>query len=90
MSLQGPHHSAQKSTRTGTSDFSTSVSKESAETFLIPMGFLELSCSDAKNNTAGHREAQGTQAWMPPDGGAGGANAVAPYRAKARIQASFR
>jgi len=54
------------------------------------MGFLELSCSDAKNNTAGHREAQGTQAWMPPEGGGGGANAVAPYRAKARIQASFR
>ena len=27
---------------------------------------------------------------MPPDGGGGSTNAVAPYRAKARIQASFR
>src|SRR5687768_5004238 len=39
--LQGPHHSAQKSTRTGTGDLSTSVSKLPSPTsivaFIIPL-----------------------------------------------------
>jgi hypothetical protein len=54
------------------------------------MGFLELSCSDAKNNTAGRREAQWTQARMPPNGGGRRMTAGAPFRAKARIQAFSR
>src|SRR5262249_60318732 len=33
--LQGPHHSAQKSTRTGVLAFSTSFSKPSAEVFVV-------------------------------------------------------
>src|SRR3978361_2389824 len=34
---QGPHHSAQKSTRTGLSEASTSCSKLSSVTFLVPI-----------------------------------------------------
>src|SRR5690606_9807576 len=35
--LQGPHHSAQKSTRTGVEDFRTSASKLSSVTFTVAM-----------------------------------------------------
>src|SRR5450830_2019002 len=44
IALQGPHHSAQKSTRTGLSDFNTSASKEASEICLIfsLMVFLDL------------------------------------------------
>src|SRR5262249_28261546 len=38
--LQGPHHSAQKSTTTGSEDFSTSVSKFASDTLATPMGDL--------------------------------------------------
>src|SRR4051812_50094174 len=37
---QGPHHSAQKSTTTGSAHFSTSFSKSESETFETPMGHL--------------------------------------------------
>ena len=36
--LQGPHHSAQKSTSTGVDDFRTSASKLSSVTFTVAMG----------------------------------------------------
>src|SRR5258706_13741164 len=35
--LQGPHHSAQKSTRTGSADFKTSVSKLASVTAFVAM-----------------------------------------------------
>src|SRR6056297_3996638 len=38
--LQGPHHSAQKSTTTGISEFFTSASKVSSVTATVAMGFL--------------------------------------------------
>src|ERR1041385_1172075 len=38
--LQGPHHSAQKSTTTGSALFSTSVSKSLSDTFETPIGHL--------------------------------------------------
>src|SRR5690606_28907990 len=45
--LQGPHHSAQKSTRTGVEDFRTSASKLSSVTLTVamngsPLGVLPL------------------------------------------------
>src|SRR5690606_32544051 len=36
--LQGPHHSAQKSTSTGLPDFSTSVSKLASEILVVAIG----------------------------------------------------
>src|SRR5215211_1230575 len=41
---QGPHHSAQKSTRTGVSDFKTSCSKEASVALTVMVG-------SPKNNT---------------------------------------
>src|SRR5215467_147753 len=35
---QGPHHSAQKSTTTGSADFKTSASNVASDTLLTPMG----------------------------------------------------
>src|SRR3954451_17208459 len=40
--LQGPHHSAQKSTTTGSALFSTCASKSASETFETPMGHLVI------------------------------------------------
>src|SRR5215472_12618308 len=37
---QGPHHSAQKSTTTGSVAFRTSLSKVASETLLTPIGHL--------------------------------------------------
>src|SRR5262245_59907646 len=42
--LQGPHHSAQKSTTTGWVLVSTSASKSVSETFETPMAHLVFSC----------------------------------------------
>src|SRR5262249_40165007 len=42
---QGPHHSAQKSTTTGSALLSTCASKSASETFATPMG--HLGCSQA-------------------------------------------
>src|SRR5262249_49010511 len=39
---QGPHHSAQKSTTTGSALLSTSVSKVESDTFVTPMAYLYL------------------------------------------------
>src|SRR5262245_52761526 len=40
ITRQGPHHSAQKSTTTGSADLSTAASKSASDTFPTPMGHL--------------------------------------------------
>src|SRR3954467_9376747 len=62
--LQGPHHSAQKSTSTGSFDFSTSVSKLASVTAVV-IG-PDLDKSEALNVGSRLRQRQGSAALPSP------------------------
>src|SRR5436309_6154001 len=49
---QGPHHSAQKSTTTGSALFNTSVSKSLSDTFETPIGHLDCCAVLGSGRTA--------------------------------------
>src|SRR5262252_8325015 len=65
----GPHHSAQKSTKTGTDDWSTSCSKlESVTATVFPManppsGYLRSGCPlvDVRGNDSMHKRCRGSE-----------------------------
>src|SRR5207302_1755627 len=63
--LHGPHHSAQKSTTTGSVLFSTSASKSLSDTFETPIGHLGslgfLSCGRAPLGDEPERMVAGTE-----------------------------